>query len=74
MTLVEFARDLDEAGDIILPTAPRIVPAVPYRRDQEPFWLQFKDIADRLIAAAASAEGSVLSWHGTEAQLGPAHT
>jgi hypothetical protein len=73
MTVVEFARDLDDAAAILLPTL-RIVPSVPYRRDQEPFWLQFKDMADRLIAAAASAEGSVLSWHGTDAQLGPAHS
>ena len=75
MSVLEFGRGLDEPeAAITVPGPVRIVPAVPYRRDLEPLWLQFKDIADRLIIAATCAEGSVLSWHCAEAQLGPARS
>jgi hypothetical protein len=75
MCVREFGRGVDDPeGGIIAPGPVRLVPAVPYRRELEPLWLQFNDIADRLIAAAACAEGSVLSWHCAEAQLGSARS
>jgi hypothetical protein len=57
------------------PTAaksPRAVLELNARRDQQPSWLQFKDPADRLIAAAGSAEGAALSWHSRDGLGSPA--
>jgi hypothetical protein len=41
----------------------RVVPAIPYRGNKEPSWLQIKDVADRVIAAAGCADAALLSWH-----------
>jgi hypothetical protein len=70
MRISEFVPESDEGSSIVLPPPSRVVPAVAYRRDQEPFWLHLKDIADRLIAAAACAEGKALSWHPPDAPAG----
>ena len=49
------------------------VPDIEVRRDVQPFWLQFEDPADRLIAAAGSADGAaLLSWHSRDGQGSPA--
>ncbi len=71
MRVSEFVPEAEDGSGIVLPKPFRVVPAIAYRRDQEPFWLQLKDIADRLIAAAACAEGNALSWHPPDA---PART
>jgi hypothetical protein len=69
MRVADFERAADEMA-IILPTQPRVVPGIAYKGDQEPFWLQLKDIADRLIAAASCAEENMLSWHAADAPVG----
>ena len=40
----------------------RVVPAIWFRSDNEPYWLQIKDVADRLIVAGC-ADAALLSWH-----------
>jgi hypothetical protein len=71
MRISEFVADADDVSAVVLPQPPRVVPAIPYRRDLEPFWLQLKDIADRLIAAAGYAEENALAWHPTDAPVRP---
>jgi hypothetical protein len=41
-------------------------PKIKVTRDRQPAWLQVQDPADRLIAAASSAEGAALSWHSRD--------
>ena len=68
-----LAAGLSKRRTLISVKPASAAPEINVRREQQPSWARFKDPADRLIAAAGSADGAaLLSWHSRDGQGSPA--